>query len=194
MQRFYRLLYTSTFPPYVKRDSCQHCMPVRNANNDDNIDKSRVRRERWKFNAWKFLIPLSADFVKTRNGKTLRMTQSRSIDLRHRVRSRDRPDCQTTFVVASREAAREKMGAASRHSSSKSSDGIVPSRRTSITPLSRGAQFTGRDSPALLRCLSPQQRPPFAISAYAVIRSGTAGHYFFCLSSPVMSRCAKVTA
>lgn len=39
-----------------------------------------------------------------------------------------------------------KDGRGTRHSSSKRSDGIVPSRRTSITPLSRGPQFTGRDS------------------------------------------------
>jgi len=88
----------------------------------------------------RFLVPLGAGLAKIRNGKTA-MTPSHSRDRsktlilrgcvpivnRLSLRIAKNPRLAT-------EADREKMGAAYRHSSSKSSDGIVPSRRTSITP------------------------------------------------------------
>ena len=62
--------------------------------------------------------------------------------------------CAISGVARCSDRYRRKDGRGTRHSSSKSSDGIVPSRRTSITPLSRGPQFTGRDSSPLFHRLA----------------------------------------
>lgn len=105
--------------------------------------KRRVRREQAGSSTHgRFLVPLGAGLAKIRNGKTV-MTPSHSRDrfktliLRGCVPIVNRLSlriAKNPRLARATEADREKMGAAYRHSSSKSSDGIVPSRRTSITP------------------------------------------------------------
>jgi hypothetical protein len=129
--------------------------------------------------------PVKRQVRKMRNGKTsqcLKVTLPIETPCPPRP-SRDRPSCHPTFVVVAagtaarpRERTRQIVKRWARRT------GIPPRRapmalfhrrRTSITPLSRGPQFTGRDSSAFLKCLCDQRSPPSrvrAISEYACRR------------------------
>lgn len=108
---------------------------------------------------WKTSVSLNVEFVKMGNGKTSRF-KAHGV---HRGRV-DRPDCQPTFVVVvagtarPRERTRQIVKRWARRTgipSRRAPMALFHRRRTSITPLSRGPQFTGRDSSVFLKCLCP---------------------------------------
>lgn len=130
-------------------------------------------RAGWKFNAWKFSVPLGAGLAKMRNGKASRWLRSHSRDrFETPIPPRLCPDCQPTFVVSrrpglARSLARQivkrwarRTGIPSRRAPMALFHRVAP--RSRLTPLSRGPQFTGRDSPALLRCLPNDRRRSYA--------------------------------